>query len=71
MLQQPSEYGVDTEYESNSFDNGSVVIPLTRVELTPAQHRYIKEHHDPLAHSEYNGVDLYLSLYGTVSAMIS
>ncbi len=71
VLQQPSEYGVDTEYESNAFDNGSVVIPLTRVELTPAQHRYIKEHHDPLAHSEYNGVDLYLFLYGTVSAMIS
>ena len=70
VLLQPSEYGIDTEYGSTSFDSESIVVPVTRVELTPAQIDYIKDHHHPLAHSEYNGVDLYLSLYGTVSAMM-
>jgi hypothetical protein len=70
VLLQPSEYGVDADYAPNHFDGGSVVVPDTRVELTPAQLSFIGQHHRPLAHSDYNGVDLYLHLIGTVSAMV-
>lgn len=70
VLLQPSEYGVDAGYVSGHFDGGSVVVPDTRVELTCAQLSFIEQHHPPLAHSDYNGVDLYLSLYGTVSTMV-
>ncbi len=63
-LLQPTEYGVDTDYAVNHFDVGSVVVPDTRLELTSAQLSFVEQHHSPLAHSDYNGVELYLSLYG-------
>ena len=71
VLQQPSEYGVDTDYAANHFDVGSVVVPDTRLQLTSVQLSFIEHHHSPLVHSDYNGVDLYLSLYGTISVMVS
>jgi hypothetical protein len=70
VLQQPSMYGVDFDGTANPFDGGSVVVPETVLNLTPVQIAYIHLHHPPLAHSDYLGLDLYLSLCNTVSAMI-
>ena len=70
VLTQPSEcYGIDTYTESNPFNSDQHVdIPNTRIRLSQEQLDYIKNHHSPLAMSDYNGVD---ALYGSISAMLT
>ena len=71
ILQQPALYGVEADTH-NPFDRGAnVIVPETVVNLTPLQMAYIEHSHQPMAHSDYLGVDLYLSLWNTLSAMIS
>ena len=55
-----SLYGVDFDDTANPFDNGSVVVPDTVLNLTPVQLGYIEHYHPPLTHSDYLGLDLYL-----------
>ena len=71
VLVQPSFYGVQAD-TNNQFDRGeNVIVPETVLNLTPPQIAYIEQFHPPMTHSDYLGVDLYLSLWNTVSAMIS
>ena len=70
VIDQPSEYGIDCDEPTNTFEVGLVEVPDTRLPLTDQQMDYIHLNHPPLAQSDYQGVDLYLSLYDTVSALI-
>ena len=70
VIDQPEEYGVDQDEYVNPFNLESVIIPETNIGLTQLQMDYLREHHPPLAHSDYQGFDIYLSVLNTVSAML-
>ena len=70
VIDQPDEYGIDPEEYSNPFDLESVTVSETTIGLTSLQVDYLHRHHPPLAQSEYQALDLYLSLYNTLSAMV-
>ena len=70
VIDQPEEYGVDQDEYVNPFNLESVIIPETNIGLTQLQMDYLREHHPPLAHSDYQGFDIYLLVLNTVSAML-
>lgn len=70
IISQPEEYGIYTD-ASDEFDAGSVVIPETSLQLTAAQFRHIASQHNPLAPSEYMGLDVYISVCETVFDMLN
>lgn len=68
VIDQPEVYGIDHEYVY-PFNLESVIIPETTVGFTPLQLDYLCEH-PQLAHSDYQGFDLYSAVLNTVSAML-
>ena len=70
VIEQPEEYGIDSGDYINPFNVESVTVPETDVGLSRLQLDYLHQHHNPLAHSEYEGVDVYMAVLNTVSAMV-
>lgn len=67
VIDQPEEYGIDQDDYLNPFNVELVIIPETDIGLTPLQLDYLRQHHIPLAQS---GVDVYMAVLNTVSAMV-
>ena len=74
VFEQPADfdYGIEPGQSQNPFDAGNAVeIPESMINLSDAQLEYIQRHYSSLADSEYQGLDLYLSLVDVVNAMLS
>lgn len=72
IINQPmDDFGIEYGQPLNPFDQGSVEVPELNIHLTTAQEQLLQSQHPSLAPSDYNGLDIYISVREVVGQMLS
>ena len=72
VTEQPmDDFGIDSGQTLNPFDQGSVEVPELTIHLTDLQQQQLQGRHSSLAPSDYNGLDIYISVREEVGQMMS
>ena len=72
VTNQPADdFGLDFGQPLNPFDQGSVEVPELIVHLTSVQEQLLQRQYPSLAPSDYNGLDIYISIRNVVDQMLS
>lgn len=70
VVNQPTDdFGVEYGLSPNPFDQGSIEVPELTVELSEDQAQHLQSHYPPLTPSDYNGLDVYISVREEVGQM--